>query len=88
MPFSTRLRLAAALACTLPGFAQNAPTFTKDIAPLLYKNCASCHREGEIGPMPLLTYEQARPVGEGDSRARRPRHHAPLACRRSARHLL
>jgi len=61
MPFSTRLRLAAALACTLPGFAQNVPTFTKDVAPVLYKNCANCHREGEIGPMPLLTYEQARP---------------------------
>jgi len=37
------------------------PTFTKDVAPILYKNCASCHRAGEIAPMPLLTYEQARP---------------------------
>src|SRR5437588_11428055 len=38
-----------------------APTFSKDVAPILYKNCASCHRPGDIGPMPLLTYEQARP---------------------------
>ena len=38
-----------------------APTFTKDVAPILYQNCATCHRPGEIGPMPLLTYEQARP---------------------------
>src|ERR1035438_3044482 len=37
------------------------PTFTKDVAPILYKNCASCHRKGEIAPMSLLTYEQARP---------------------------
>ena len=37
------------------------PTFTKDVAPILYKNCVSCHRTGEIAPMPLLTYEQARP---------------------------
>jgi hypothetical protein len=37
------------------------PTFTKDVAPILYKNCASCHRAGEIAPMSLLTYEQARP---------------------------
>ncbi|MGD0299168.1 MAG: thiol-disulfide isomerase [Bryobacteraceae bacterium] len=37
------------------------PTFSKDVAPILYKNCASCHRTGEIAPMPLLTYEQARP---------------------------
>ncbi|HLH39159.1 MAG TPA: hypothetical protein VKX39_08430 [Bryobacteraceae bacterium] len=38
-----------------------APTFTKDVAPILYQHCANCHRPGEIGPMPLLTYEQARP---------------------------
>src|ERR1039457_5005272 len=37
------------------------PTFTKDVAPILYKHCASCHRTGEIAPMSLLTYEQARP---------------------------
>jgi Copper type II ascorbate-dependent monooxygenase, C-terminal domain len=37
------------------------PTFSKDIAPILYKNCATCHRPGEIAPMPLLTYQQARP---------------------------
>ena len=37
------------------------PTFTKDVATILYKNCASCHRTGEIAPMSLLTYEQARP---------------------------
>jgi hypothetical protein len=38
-----------------------APTFSKDVAPILYKSCVSCHRPGEIGPMPLLTYEQVRP---------------------------
>src|SRR5215471_14066133 len=37
------------------------PTFTKDVAPILYKNCTTCHRAGEIGPMPLVTYEDARP---------------------------
>ena len=37
------------------------PTFTKDVAPILYKNCASCHRPGEIAPMSLLTYKDARP---------------------------
>ena len=37
------------------------PTFTKDVAPILYKNCTGCHRPGEIGPMSLLTYEDARP---------------------------
>jgi cytochrome c553 len=32
------------------------PTFTKDVAPILWKNCASCHRPGEVGPFPLLSY--------------------------------
>src|SRR5215211_5252247 len=36
-------------------------TFTKDVAPIFYKNCASCHRAGEIAPMSLLTYKEARP---------------------------
>src|SRR5260370_654518 len=39
----------------------SSPTFSKDVAPVLYKHCASCHRPGDIAPMPLLTYEQARP---------------------------
>jgi mono/diheme cytochrome c family protein len=34
-------------------------TFTRDIAPILYKNCASCHRAGEVAPFPLLTYADA-----------------------------
>jgi hypothetical protein len=41
--------------------AQNAPTFSMDVAPVLYKHCTTCHRPGEIAPMSLLTYEQARP---------------------------
>ena len=38
-----------------------APTFTKDIAPILQNNCQGCHRPGEIGPFSMLTYEQTRP---------------------------
>ncbi len=36
-------------------------TFTKDVAPILYKNCIRCHRPGEIAPMSLFTFEDARP---------------------------
>jgi mono/diheme cytochrome c family protein len=36
-------------------------SFTKDVAPILYKNCAYCHRPGEIAPMSLMTYRDARP---------------------------
>lgn len=41
--------------------AATTPTFAKDVAPILHKHCASCHRPGEIGPMSLLTYESTRP---------------------------
>src|SRR5262245_51346714 len=37
------------------------PTFSKDVAPILYKNCVSCHRAGENAPMSLLTFADARP---------------------------
>jgi mono/diheme cytochrome c family protein len=53
--------LAAAFLSLPLAAAGTTPTFTKDVAPILYKNCASCHRAGDIGPMPLLTYEQTRP---------------------------
>ena len=36
-------------------------TFSKDVAPILYKSCAECHRPGEIAPMSLLTYKEVRP---------------------------
>ena len=38
-----------------------APTFSKDVAPIFYKNCTTCHRPGEIAPMSLLTYSDTRP---------------------------
>src|SRR5262245_17526635 len=37
------------------------PTFTRDVAPIIYNRCADCHRPGQSAPMPLLTYDQARP---------------------------
>ena len=47
----------------IPRFAaaQDAPTFTKDVAPILFKNCVVCHKPGESTPMSLLSYETARP---------------------------
>src|SRR5437870_2992154 len=35
-------------------------TFTKDVAPLVYRHCASCHRPGEAAPFSLLTYDNVR----------------------------
>ncbi|MEI9814804.1 MAG: ascorbate-dependent monooxygenase [Acidobacteriota bacterium] len=36
-----------------------APTFNQDVAPILYENCATCHRPGEVAPFPLLTFQDA-----------------------------
>jgi hypothetical protein len=36
-------------------------TFHKDVLPILQKNCQNCHRPGQIAPMSLLTYSNARP---------------------------
>src|SRR5262245_53388329 len=41
--------------------AAAAPTFSKDVAPIFYKNCVVCHRPGEVAPFSLVTYDAARP---------------------------
>jgi len=50
--------LAVALAAT---GAQAQVTFTKDVAPIFQNHCQVCHRPDTFAPMPLLTYEEARP---------------------------
>jgi len=42
-------------------FAASNPTFHKDVLPILQRNCQSCHRTGEVAPMSLLNYNEARP---------------------------
>ena len=39
--------------------AAAAPTFNKDIAPILYEHCSTCHRPGEVAPFSLLSYQDA-----------------------------
>jgi len=61
------LRLAVCVTLGGMGIAADAAagsapaTFYKDALPILEKNCQNCHRAGQIGPMSLLTYEEARP---------------------------
>jgi hypothetical protein len=69
----TRALAAAALAFWLTAAAQTGPaappapgqvasvTFNRDVAPILYARCTECHRRGQIAPMSLMTYEEARP---------------------------
>ena len=40
--------------------SESAPTFYRDVLPILQQHCQSCHRPGEIGPLTLMTYEEAR----------------------------
>ena len=39
----------------------SAPTFYRDVLPILRQHCQSCHRAGEIAPMALTTYAEAKP---------------------------
>ena len=58
----TAMIVTAALSTQTRSASQSTtPTFSKDVAPILYKNCVTCHRPGEMAPMSLMTYELARP---------------------------
>jgi hypothetical protein len=36
-------------------------TFSKDVAPIIQKNCQVCHRPGEVAPMSFMNYKEVRP---------------------------
>ena len=61
----TPAALSATLAVLMSAAMVAAPetpevTFARDIAPLMYEACASCHREGGPAPFSLITYDQVR----------------------------
>jgi hypothetical protein len=55
--------IAAASVCSPQAAVTAVPdvTFTRDVAPILHAKCVACHRAGEVAPMALLTYQDARP---------------------------
>ena len=57
--------------------AATAPTFNKDVAPILYEHCAPCHRPGQGTPFSLLEYQQARSRADKIAHATRTRHMPP-----------
>lgn len=60
-----RLSLVFVLSLTLSGTAAAEDvTFSEHIAPIIYNNCTICHREGEIGPMPLTNYLEVAAYAE------------------------
>jgi hypothetical protein len=76
----------AAMACLLfeatalpsrPGTASHTPSFYKDILPIVQQHCQSCHRPGEIAPIPFVTYEQTRAWADQIGEAARSRRMPP-----------
>lgn len=66
------------LAVTSAGRAEpNKPTFYKDVLPILQDHCQSCHREGEIAPMPFVTYQQTQPWAAAIKHAVESKHMPP-----------
>jgi hypothetical protein len=56
------LAIFASIACT--AFAAGPPTYTEHIAPIVFNQCASCHRPGEAGPFSLLSYQDVKKRGQ------------------------
>ena len=61
-PFGAELLQTAACAQEKPA------TFYRDVLPILQDHCQTCHRAGQIAPMPLVTYKQARSWGRAIQR--------------------
>ncbi len=55
------IAVSAARAPRAEGARTADPTFAEDIAPIFYRNCASCHHPGGLGPFSLLDYDSAAP---------------------------
>ncbi|HET6645512.1 MAG TPA: hypothetical protein VFG65_08450 [Fimbriimonadales bacterium] len=61
MPFPVRIVVPASiLAAIIVASRPSAPTYSGQVAKILFDNCASCHRPGEVAPFSLLSYEDAR----------------------------
>jgi hypothetical protein len=58
---STYVATLLSLDGTFSSGSTTTPSFYQDVLPILEQHCQSCHRPGEIAPMPLLTYDQVRP---------------------------
>lgn len=55
------LLLLQVLIASSPANAAEAPTFAEHVAPIFFDHCVTCHRPGQVAPMSLLSYKEARP---------------------------
>ena len=60
---TARHAAAARKSARKPAAAEALVTFDRDIAPIVFRNCAQCHHPGEAGPFPLLTYADVKTHG-------------------------
>lgn len=60
----TSASLCWTLALAASPAADPTPTFSRDVWPILTQRCIRCHRPGQIAPMSLLTYADARPYAK------------------------
>lgn len=58
--FAAMLLVGLSLGPAAAARAADSPTYYKDVAPILSKNCQECHRPGQVAPFALLDYAQAR----------------------------
>lgn len=49
------------LVCSLGAMPSQAQTYADDVATILFENCTSCHRQGGVAPMSLMTYSEVLP---------------------------
>ena len=88
MRHGSTVALAVALALGAAGCGRSSPvqaardtatpvTFNKDVAPIVFANCAPCHRPGEVAPFSLLSYANAVKRANAMARETRERHMPP-----------
>ncbi len=68
LPFTLIALVVVALTVAAAGAAET-PTFSRDVAPILFEKCVQCHRPNQAAPMSLLSYGEARPWARGMARA-------------------
>jgi hypothetical protein len=59
----TSLLVAAAALLAAPATTTAEVTFAQDVAPIVFENCAGCHRPGEAAPFSLTSFDEVKRRG-------------------------
>jgi mono/diheme cytochrome c family protein len=69
------LQVVLVLLAAAPASSQ--PTFNRDVAPIVFGHCLTCHHPGTNGAFSLLTYADVRPRAASIAAATRSRYMPP-----------